>query len=250
MYALHTFPGCCWETMDADGNMVLIKAPAYYLPTVKMRLLSPQDYTRYHEINMPNAYPGNADFMQLQIATPHHQPGKHSCTITVHTNICMGSCLPFLSGSPHIPKSSKGCQPCKTSKQSQHALMPIKSSSSSSACISQNIYDECNKNLTELQCHLKLDHDCLGHIGFQRLHHLYTHEHQLPEFDGVHSSTKPCLVAKDPKQVTCQLPVCTTCNAVWRHKWRHGAKHSQPDAKLENIFHSCNRLMRFSEYLQ
>ena len=44
-----------WETMDADGNMVLIKVPAYYVPTVEMRLLSPQDYTRYHEIDMPNA---------------------------------------------------------------------------------------------------------------------------------------------------------------------------------------------------
>ena len=29
-----------WETMDANVNMVLIKAPAYYVPTVKMYLLS------------------------------------------------------------------------------------------------------------------------------------------------------------------------------------------------------------------
>ena len=28
-----------WETMDTDGNMVLIKVPAYYVPTVEMRLL-------------------------------------------------------------------------------------------------------------------------------------------------------------------------------------------------------------------
>ena len=59
-----------WETMDASGNMVLIKVPAYYIATVEMRLLSTQDYTRYHEIDMPNACAGNADFMQIQIATP------------------------------------------------------------------------------------------------------------------------------------------------------------------------------------
>ena len=102
-----------WETMDANGKMVLIKVPAYCVPTVEMRLLSPQDYTRYHEIDMPNAYAGNANFMQLQIATPEHQPGKLSSTVTVHANICMGSCLPFLSGSPYIPQPSKGFQPCK-----------------------------------------------------------------------------------------------------------------------------------------
>ena len=230
-----------WETMDTNGNMVLIKVPAYYVPTAEMCLLSPQDYIRYHEIDMHNAYAGNADFMQLQIATPKHQPGKQSSTVTVHTNVCMGSRLPFLSGSPHIPKSSKGCWPCKASKQLQHALMPIESSSSfPSVCVSQNIYDEHNKNLSEAQRCLKLDHDCLGHIGFQQLQHRYTQERQLPEFDGVHSTTKPCLVAKDPKQITCQPPICATCIAAQMRKWPHGAKHSQPDAKLENILRSGN----------
>ena len=79
-----------WKTIDANGNMVLIKVPAYYVPTVEMCLLSPQDSTRYHEIDMPNAHAGNADFMQLQITTPEHQPGKQSSTVTVHANVCMG----------------------------------------------------------------------------------------------------------------------------------------------------------------
>ena len=120
-----------WETMDAKGNMVLIKVPAYYVPTVELRLLSPQDYTRCYEINMLNAYAGNANFMQIQIATPDHHPGKHSSTMTVHANICMGLLLPFLSGSPHIPKSSRAVQPCKSTTRLQHTLMPIESSLSS-----------------------------------------------------------------------------------------------------------------------
>ena len=55
-----------------------------------------------------------------------------------------------------------------------------------------------------------------------------------------HSSAKPCLVAKDPKQITCQLPVCTTCTAARMCKRPHGANHSQPDAELENILRSGN----------
>ena len=108
---------------------------------------------------------GNADFMQLQIATPDHQPGKQSSTVIVHANICMGSRLPFLSGSPHIPQPSKGFWPCKSTTQSQHASMPITSSSSSSSpsvCVSQNVYDERNKNLSEAQRRLKLDPDHLS----------------------------------------------------------------------------------------
>ena len=72
MAEIKSFGMVHWETMDADGNMVLIKVPAYYVQTVEMRLLSPQDYTRCHEIDMPNAFAGNADFMELQIATPEH----------------------------------------------------------------------------------------------------------------------------------------------------------------------------------
>ena len=162
----------------------------------------------------------------------------------------MSSRLPFLSGSPHTPKSSKGFCPCKSTTQSQHALMPIKSSSPQpSVCVSQNVYDERNKNLSEAQRHLKLDHDRLGHVGFQQLQHLCAQECQLPEFNGVHSSTKPCLVAKDPKQITCQLPVCATFIAAWMRKLPHSwcqtfptrcqiGEHSsfwQPQARLRHF---------------
>ena len=65
-----------WETTDANGNMVLIKVPAYYVPTVEMQLLSPQDYMPHNKIDIKHTYSGNANFMQLQIATPAHHPGK------------------------------------------------------------------------------------------------------------------------------------------------------------------------------
>ena len=102
----------------------------------------------------------------------------------------MGSRLPFLSGLPHIPKSSMGFRPFKSTARLQHALMPIESSSSPpSVCVSQNICDERNKNIPDVLHCLKLDHDCLGHVVVQQLQHLHTKERQLPEFDGVHSST-------------------------------------------------------------
>ena len=65
-----------WETMDANGNMALIKVPAYFVPSVKMQLLSLQDCTQCNKIEIKCACSGNADFMQLQIATPEHHSGK------------------------------------------------------------------------------------------------------------------------------------------------------------------------------
>ena len=121
----------------------------------------------------------------------------------------------------------------------QNASMPV-STQSPSVYVSQNIYDECNKNLSKAQQRLKLDHDCLGHIGFQHLQHLHTQERQLPEFDGVPSAAKPCFSAKNPKQIFCQAPVCATCTAAHMCKCSHGAKHSKPDAKHENIPRSGN----------
>ena len=79
-------------------------------------------------------------------------------------------------------------------------------------------------------------------IGFQCLQHSCTQEWQLPEFDGVSLAAKPCLSAKDPKQITCQAPVCATCIAACLHKHPHGAKHSKQDAKLENIL--CSRHLK------
>ena len=227
-----------WETMDANGNMALIKVPAYCIPTVKMCLLSPQNYTQYHAIDIEHAYSGNANFMQLQIAMPAHQPGKQTSTVMVHANICMGARLPFLAGSCHLPTSSKEhFKTCDSTTQMQRTSTSA-SSHPQSVCVSQNIYDTRNKNLSDAQWNLKLDHNRLGHVGFQRLQHLCAQERQLPEFDGVPSVTKPCLTAKDPKQITCPAPVCATCMAACMRKHPHGAKHSKPDPDLENILHS------------
>ena len=42
-------------------------------------------------------------------------------------------------------------------------------------------------------------------------------------------------MAKDPKQITCQAPVCATYIATHMHKRPYGANHSKPDAKVENV---------------
>ena len=43
----------CWDIISDMGKRVTILVPGYYSPTVKMHLLSPQDYAKYHHLE-PN----------------------------------------------------------------------------------------------------------------------------------------------------------------------------------------------------
>ena len=39
-----------WETIDIEGNIILIKVLSYYVLDISLHLLSPQDYAKYHHL--------------------------------------------------------------------------------------------------------------------------------------------------------------------------------------------------------
>ena len=43
-----------WDIISDLGNRKTIMVPGYYSPAVKMRLLSPQDYAKYHHMDTMN----------------------------------------------------------------------------------------------------------------------------------------------------------------------------------------------------
>ena len=58
-----------------------------------------------------------------------------------------------------------------------------------------SIFDVTNINLTRAQQFLKLDHDHMGHILMQSIQQLCQPlELDSPDFDGVSTSGKPCIV--------------------------------------------------------
>ena len=82
-----------------------------------------------------------------------------------------------------------------------------------SCCVlSPSIFDPRNFNLSAAQKKLKLDHDRLGHLSMQAIQRLYQPaDTDSPDFDGHSVSGVPCLLAKDPVQLCCDLPMCEAC---------------------------------------
>jgi len=117
----------------------------------------------------------------------------------------LGSRLPcFLARNSTHVDHSKDHKTCATT-----VCTPV-----SNAYLSQNIYNECNVNLMPAQKGLKLDHDHLGHIGFQRLQALYQCQKDIPHFDGTIEKSFPILVAQDKWQINCLPPICATCQVA------------------------------------
>ena len=40
-----------WKVISEDGLPSTIMVPGYFSPSIKMRILSPQDYCRYHDMD-------------------------------------------------------------------------------------------------------------------------------------------------------------------------------------------------------
>ena len=95
-----------------------------------------------------------------------------------------------------------------------------------------------NINLTSAQCNLKLDHDRLSHILMAAVLRLYQPaKKDTKDFDGVNISSDPCLLAKEPAQLRCNLPCCEACQCAQACKKSTGSKTTK--VKEEKVDMIC-----------
>ena len=205
-----------WDVISDGGKRRTILVPGYYSPTVQLRLLSPQDYARYHHFDTSgHSYAGNANWMTMQLQKEEcdSKSKKHDL---IHANIDPSSRLPFVLGElgHHDIKNGKDAK-CH--------------------CNITSIYDVRNINLTDAQKKLKLDHDRLGHLSMQAIQGLYQPvDSEIKDFDGQSTSGgMPCLLAKDPAQLRCTVPVCEACQIAKARRRPSGAttKKENPETK-------------------
>ena len=196
-----------YDVISDKGNRRTILVPGYYAPTVQMRLISPQDYANYHHLPVDEyQYAGNAQWMFMCLKTDSDNPTDQELAFA---NIDPGSRLPFL----HAERSHYETVNGKEARCHCHVT---------------SIYDVKNVNLTSAQRNLKLDHDRLGHVSMQAVQRLYQpSEADLPDFDGVSTSKEPCLIAKEPAQLRCELPRCEACQCAKARKRPSGATHTK-----------------------
>ena len=199
-----------WDVIDLMGRRVTIHVPGYYSPSVQLRLLSPQDYCRYHKLpsDQPQ-YAGCSNWMTLNLK----DPDDPSCMIGAL--IDPGSRLPLILGElgHHDVKKSRNAH-AKEARCHCHVT---------------SVFDVRNVNLSEAQKRLKLDHDRLGHLSMKGIQRLYQpDEADTPDFDGVSVSGKSCIIAKDPAQLRCTPPICEACQVAKARRRPTGATKVAP----------------------
>ena len=219
-----------WRTTNLEGNSVIIKVPGYFVPNVDMRLMSPQDYVRYHDLSTPGEmnYYGNGESMMMNVLRtdssgfPIRDTKFSPSQTTINAWIDARSRLPFFTADHPTTIKPPEFEKSKTCHHSAHAH------------VSQNVYDPRNTNLSHAQKLLKLDHDRLGHIGFKKLQTMYLDREKHLGFDGSSTSRPPLLVAQDRAQFRCTRPVCATCLVAKQRRRPNDSKHTTEDPEAKD----------------
>ena len=167
----------------------------------------------------PSTFSGNAYEMSMFVDNPFSAENTPT-VLTAHMD--RSSRLPFLYAEPPPPELLAAHRNLtRTSAQC--------SSTSCAHTSTINLYDPKNHNLSATQKRLKLDHDRLGHIGFQRLQRLYSCTKTISHFDGSQTAKPPCLVPRDKRQAKCEPPTCSTCLAAKARRRPTGSKSTRPN---------------------
>ena len=203
-----------WTVVTEDGHPFEFMVPGYFSPSIRMRIVSPQDYCRYHKLDSRKIqFGGNADWMHLNLKDKEEK-GKQP---RVLSQIDSRTRLPFILGEP-----------------STWARPEIQATKTSSCgCHFNSVYDPRNHNLSAAQKALLLDHCRLGHISMKAIQRLYRpREGLLPDFDGIPSPTKSCLNPRIKEQATCDPPMCQACNIAKAKKRNTEAKKTTPNEEV------------------
>lgn len=201
-----------WDVISKKGKRRTIMVPGYYSSAVPMRLLSPQDYCNYHQLDpaVPQ-YRGSSSWMSLDVKTSEELGDSNTEEVLAH--ITSDSRLPFVFAE----------------LSHRDVNEPKDNSETRCHCHVTSVYDVRNTNLSAAQKKLKLDHDRLGHLSMQLIQKLYQPEHKsMPDFDGFPTSGLPCLLAKDAAQLRCDIPICEACEIARARKRPTGTSTKIP----------------------
>jgi GAG-pre-integrase domain len=165
-----------WKVIDLYGAVHTLKTKAYYVPTVHIRLCSPQAH--FCELS-EGSLDLNSDTLTLRF------PDKVKLVFPIN----LANQLLFLDDhrGPHVGFSSEDSELFDNSRY-----------------VLTSVADEVNQNLDGPQRELLLWHHKLGHINFDWVQALLKHERRNPNACKI-------LEAKFSSIGHCRSPLCTAC---------------------------------------
>ena len=214
-----------WSTVTECGSRIVLSVPCYYVPEIRMRLFSPQDYARYHQlpVTAPTMY-GAASWFAFE--TKNRCSHKECSKTIVRAPMEAQTRLFFFHGeTPSVPTTT----PPSTAPTTPQ---PIPTASPACSCgqahVSQNVMDPHNHNLSRPQKRLLLDHFRFGHVGMNLVRSLYScPTDDEPFFVDSTTECKPCVPPSMKEQLSCPFPKCATCEVAKARRRAVGAKKTK-----------------------
>ena len=210
-----------WRTVTEAGALVDVEVPCYYAPDIQLRLFSPQDYARYHKQSSASAtmLGSHSWFGFTHVTSSQDKPA------IVVSGVEMSSRLFFFYA--QVPEQEKN--------QAQTATVS-KPGSAVECHVSQNVHDVRNVNLSPAQKALLLDHQRLGHFRFPLIQALYQeYEDTTPAFLEPQTPCTQHLIPRTLSQLTCDVPICATCQVAKARRRTTHSKRSKPNPEKTNL---------------
>ena len=202
-----------WTFISDDGTQRQVFVPCHLVPGASQRLLSPQDFCRYHFFSATeDQFGGNTNYMWMNVTSDR---ARIRCPMHPITNLPVAL-------AKHTKPTSCTCGSCGGCLAAQ-------------AHSSIGILDETNQNLTAAQKELLLDHQRLGHLSMEHLQCLYKPTDVQCEFDGCEKEGEPCLQPTHAGVLTCDIPQCLACNAAKAKRRSTGSTHTKKRAERQDI---------------
>ena len=170
-----------WRVRDVWGHIVVIKTEAYYVPSAKIRLLSPQKFFQ-------ESHAGSAHFEwnKVTLTCPDGSVGEFPYQRCSNLPIMLQD---------HVPTAGLG----------RHTVFKLTTGDFLKQCA--RLLDPNNNNLDGNSKELNLWHYRLGHRGFGHIQDLM---HQSKQ-DFIDNPNPPIIPTRMPRTKTIPPPICPAC---------------------------------------
>ena len=196
----------CWNLVSDNGNILSLKLPCHHVPEAKIRLLSPQDFCQFNDLDhSKDHFGGNSNYFWMHASSCKQ---RFICPSDPRSNLPIAFARIPCNHPDQIStnRHSKACPTCFDSFHS-HSLASI---------------NDRNQNITSCQRELLLWHFRLAHLGFRHIQKLMRAREctdtiqSIPNLSSGEPIDKsafkhPCLITKSPATPTCLPPLCAAC---------------------------------------
>ena len=210
-----------WKIVDENGDVATLETFGYYVPTINIRLYSPQSHFKLHPAFKASFH------LTLKSATLLAPGFQSSLSFPINpvTNLPLmltpsnSSSQAHYSAFPDIDINHVA-----TSCAFHPSIVPPDTTSTS---LLTAVTGEVNTNLSQSQLELLAWHQRLGHTGMSSIQRLMSPSKELDHANTTSHLKPPCVIpTKHSDTHKCPLPLCAACSLANMERISPSTSHS------------------------